>query len=163
AERRRGSLSRYPMPESFDELTRQVWQNNGFVPLADAPSLPSAIKNVVIIVKENRTFDQVFGDVGEAPDLAIYGRKVTPNHHALAERFAISDNFYADSEVSADGHHWLVGSYPNEWTESSLMASYAGGRSFRLNGDAPGRLSVAESNSSVAPEDQLEAGTNWHH
>ncbi len=75
----------------------------------------------------------------------------------------MSDNFYADSEVSVDGHHWLVGSYPNEWTESSLMASYAGGKTFALNPAAPGRLEFAQSNSSVAPEDQLEAGTLWHH
>ncbi len=163
AERRRGSLSRYEIPESLEELTRQVWENNGFVPAGEAPPLPSAIRNVVIIVKENRTFDQILGDIGGAPELAIYGRRITPNHHAIAERFAISDNFYTDSEVSADGHHWLVGSYPNEWTESSMMASYAGGRSFRLNGDAPGRLSVAGSNSSVMPEDQLEAGTLWNH
>ncbi len=163
AERRRGSLSEFSIPESLDALTNQVWRNNGFVASDDAPPLPKAIDHVVIIVKENRTFDQIFGDLGEAPDLALYGRRVTPNHHALAEQFAISDNFYADSEVSADGHHWLVGSYPNEWTESSMMASYAGGRKYVLNPDAPGRLTVAESNSSVIPEDQLEAGTLWNH
>ena len=75
----------------------------------------------------------------------------------------MSDNFYADSEVSVDGHHWLVGSYPNEWTESSMMASYADGKQFRLTPESPGRLQIAEGNSSVAPEDQLEAGTLWNH
>ncbi len=162
AERRRGSLSRYEAPPPSEQLTKQVWENDGFVAAGDPAPIPSAIKHVVIIVKENRTFDQIFGDITGAPDLAIYGKRVTPNHHALAERFAISDNFYTDSEVSADGHHWLVGSYPNEWTESSMMASYAGGRKFVLNNDAPGRLSIAESNASVIPEDQLEAGTLWH-
>jgi len=88
---------------------------------------------------------------------------VTPNHHALAQRFAFSDNFYADSEVSVDGHHWLVGSYPNAWTESSLMASYGGAKEFRLPTQAPGRLLYAGGNSSVHPEEQLEAGTIWHH
>ncbi len=164
-QRRRGSLSQYEMPAAaqFPQLTRAVLSNDGFIPAADAPALPPAIRNVVIIVKENRTFDEVFGDIAGAPDLARYGRAVTPNHHAVARRWAMSDNFYADSEVSVDGHHWLVGSYPNEWTESSLMAAYAGGKTFRLNPDAPGRLEFAQSNSSVAPEDQLEAGTLWHH
>jgi DNA-binding beta-propeller fold protein YncE len=164
-ERRRGSLSRYPMPDSsrLAELSRTVLENNGFTPVADAASIPTEVTHVVIIVKENRTFDEVFGDMAGAPDLARYGRKVTPNHHAMADRWAMSDNFYADSEVSVDGHHWLVGSYPNEWMESSMMASYANGRSFRLTPNAPGRLQVAESNSSVTPEDQLEAGTLWHH
>src|SRR5262249_11338447 len=112
---------------------------------------------------ENRTFDQIFGDIGGAPDLAIYRRRVTPNHHAVAERVAISDNFYADSEVSARGHHWLGGSYPHEWRENPRMGSYDGRRKFQLNPDDPGRLSIAESNSSVIPEDQLEAGTLWNH
>jgi DNA-binding beta-propeller fold protein YncE len=164
-ERRRGSLSRYQMPEHarLADLTRTVIENNGFMPVDDPPPLPKEIRHVVIIVKENRTFDEVFGDIAGTPALARYGRRITPNHHAMADRWAISANFYADSEVSVDGHHWLVGSYPNEWTESSLMAAYAGGRSFRLNPRAPGRLENPESNSSVAPEDQLEAGTLWHH
>jgi len=164
-EPRRGSLSQYKMPEASElaELTRSMMVNNGFYPTSEATVLPQEITHVVIVVKENRTFDEVLGDIAGAPDLARYGRRVTPNHHAIAERWSMSDNFYADSEVSVDGHHWLVGSYPNEWTESSLMASYADGKSFRLKPDSPGRLEVAESNSSVHPEDQLEAGTLWHH
>jgi hypothetical protein len=88
---------------------------------------------------------------------------VTPNHHAIAERWAFSDNFYADSEVSVDGHHWVVGSYPNAWTESSLMASYGGQKDFRMPTTAPGRLAFPQSNSSLHPEEQLEAGAIWHH
>lgn len=165
-ERRRGSLSRYSLPADaeLDALTRRVMENNGFIPDANAPgAIPKEITHVVIIVKENRTFAEVFGDADGAPKLARYGRRVTPNQHALAGRFAMSDNFYADSEVSVDGHHWLVGSYPNEWTESSMMAAYAGGKSFRLTPDSPGRLEFAESNSSVHPEDLPEAGTLWDH
>jgi YVTN family beta-propeller protein len=170
AERRRGSLSRYTMPaaDALPALTKTALENNGFLPAATLPAVPAAelpkqIRHVVIIVKENRTFDEVFGDVAGAPKLARFGRGVTPNHHAIAERWAMSDNFYADSEVSVDGHHWLVGSYPNEWTESTLMAAYGGAKSFRLNDDAPGRLEFPESNSSVHPEDTLEAGSLWHH
>jgi YVTN family beta-propeller protein len=165
-ERRRGSLSRYALPpqSDLDQLTARVIANNGFSPAPGAPSaIPKEITHAVIIVKENRTFDQVFGDIAGAPKLARLGRAVTPNHHALAARFAMSDNFFADSEVSVDGHHWLVGSYPNAWTESSLMAAYGDQKHFRLTPDAPGRLAFPESSSSVHPEDQLEAGTLWHH
>ena len=170
AERRRGSLSRYALPaaDGLAALTRTVMENNGFMPsAANAGDIPRQIRHVVIVVKENRTFDEVLGDVvvngqASAPKLARYGRAVTPNHHAMTERWAMSDNFYADSEVSVDGHHWLVGSYPNEWTESTLMAAYGGAKSFRLNPEAPGRLEFPESNSSVHPEDMLEAGTLWH-
>jgi hypothetical protein len=88
---------------------------------------------------------------------------ITPNHHAIARQWAFSDNFYADSDVSVDGHHWLVGSYPNVWTESSLMAAYSDQKKEFKLGEAPGRLLYAGSDSSVHPEDQLEGGTIWHH
>jgi YVTN family beta-propeller protein len=182
---RQGTLSVFPVPTagSLAGHTAVVIEANGFVrrPAADRP-LPDGIRHVVLIVKENRTYDEVFGDIPDsagAPELARLGphgfvdgkRKrlsikdvnVTPNHHAMAAQWAISDNFYADSDVSVDGHHWLVGSYPNVWTESSLMAAYGEQKKdFRL-GAAPGRLLFAGSASSVHPEDQLEGGTIWHH
>jgi YVTN family beta-propeller protein len=187
--RRRGTVSMFPLP-ALSEVPRHtalVLQANGFRPSHQAPlPLPEALEYVVLIVKENRTFDEVFGDVtkvsngavnavpalarfgsrgyvdGEAKRFSLQDINVTPNHHALVDRYAFSDNFYADSEVSVDGHHWLVGSYPNAWTESSLMAAYGGQKDFRIS-SAPGRLSFAESNSSVHPEEILEAGTIWHH
>ena len=164
-ERRRGSISRYTLPrqDELPALTRAVLDNDGFVPSGEPGEIPPQIRTVVFIVKENRTFAEVFGDLGSAPKLARFGAAVTPNHHAIAKRFAMSDNFYADSEVSVDGHHWLVGSYPNEWTESTMMAAYGGAKSFRLTPESPGRLQFTESNSSVHPEDTLEAGTLWHH
>ncbi len=164
-ELRRGSISRFTLPSGFTETTEQVKRNNGFV-AAPASPLPPQIEHVVIIVKENRTYDEVFGDLPNgngAPAIARYGAMVTPNHHAIAERFSSSDNFYADSEVSVDGHHWLVGSYPNAWTTSTLMAAYGGQKSFRLPTPAPGRLLFAGSASSLHPEEQLEAGAIWHH
>ncbi|MCW5962617.1 MAG: hypothetical protein KIT83_01155 [Bryobacterales bacterium] len=194
ADMRHGTVSIVPLPsrESLEAHTRQVLANNGFLPQSGQPSaIPDALKYVVMIIKENRTFDEVFGDITQAsngavngaPGLARYGTlgyaepertglvtrgdvrdvNVTPNHHALATRFAFSDNFYCDSEVSVDGHHWAVGSYPNVFTESTMMASYGGQKDFRMPTDAPGRLIYPQSNSSLHPEEQLEAGALWHH
>jgi hypothetical protein len=191
---RRGTITIFPLPgeEELERHTARVMGLNGFLPAKTGPpKLPPDIRHVVLIVKENRTFDEVFGDilrasngnVRVAPALARFGRhgyiqqdrralrsrlsirdvNVTPNHHELAARWSFSDNFYADSEVSVDGHHWLVGSYPNAWTESSLMAAYGGQKDFRLPTRAPGRLQFAQSNSSLHPEEQLEAGAIWHH
>ncbi len=191
---RRGSISMFPLP-SASELaghTARVMAGNGFVRQKEKDrGLPEDIRYVVMIVKENRTFDEVFGDVEKAAngpvegsyDLARYGTRgivfadrkelrqrfnmrnvnVTPNHHEIVQRWAMSDNFYADSEVSVDGHHWLVGSYPNAWTESTLMAAYGGQKDFRFPSSAPGRYLFTGSNSSVHPEEQLEAGAIWHH
>jgi hypothetical protein len=88
--------------------------------------------------------------------------RVTPNHHALAERFGLSDNFYVDSDVSVDGHHWLVDSYPNEWLETLWPPEYGGRAHFYYDDDAPGRMSLGGS-SSLRPEDYLEAGSLWDH
>ncbi|MEO8594399.1 MAG: alkaline phosphatase family protein [Candidatus Solibacter sp.] len=182
---RHGSVSMFPMPDAagLDASTAFVMEANGFHPRpAPERAVPAGIKHVVLIVKENRTFDEVFGDVagpmgmpqiarlgtrgyvdGKQGRLSIRDVNVTPNHHALAARWAMSDNFYTDSDVSVDGHHWLVGSYPNAWTQSSLMAHYSDQKKdFRLSA-APGRLVFAGSDASVHPEEQLENGTIWHH
>ncbi|MBZ5617436.1 MAG: bifunctional YncE family protein/alkaline phosphatase family protein [Acidobacteriia bacterium] len=187
---RQGSLSVFPLPKAEDlpQQTAFVLEANGFHPSTTAlPPLPSGIRHVILIVKENRTYDEVFGDLQSAsngaamgsPEIARLGTRgyvdgkgkrfslkdvnVTPNHHAIARRWTFSDNFYADSDVSVDGHHWLVGAYPNAWTESSLMAAYSDQKKdFRL-GAAPGRLLFAGSDSSVHPEEQTEGGTIWHH
>lgn len=187
---RRGTVSIFPMPARGDleKHTATMMSVNGFVPAAGAPpAIPDGIKYVVLIVKENRTFDEVLGDVPAAENgrvagarqLAILGNagyadggghrlslqrvSTTPNHHAMAQRWMFSDNFYADSEVSVDGHHWLVGNYPDAWTETSLMAAYAGQKDFRFPTTAPGRLLFAGSDASVHPEEIEEAGTIWHH
>ncbi|MBI1895419.1 MAG: bifunctional YncE family protein/alkaline phosphatase family protein [Acidobacteria bacterium] len=164
AELRRGTVSIFPLPgpAGLPARTEQVYRNNGFLHAPGAAFVP-ALRHVVLIVKENRTFDEVFGDIARDRRPARFGRRVTPNHHEMARRWALSENFYADSEVSVDGHHWLVGSYPNAWTESSLMSSYGGQKDFRLPTSAPGRLLFAQSNSSLHPEEQLEAGAIWHH
>ncbi|MGC8164986.1 hypothetical protein ACP3WT_25255, partial [Salmonella enterica] len=69
----------------------------------------SPIKYVFYVIKENRTYDQILGDVKEGngdPRLVLFGENITPNQHALAREFVLLDNFYVDGEVSADGHNW---------------------------------------------------------
>lgn len=186
-----------PGDPALRRQTEQVLLNNGFIPPAqeaarspDFPIPPPGmasrdIQYVVYIVKENRTFDQVFGQLSSVdgqhvsadPGLAQYGddvcvrnhkmglavghADVTPNSYALAKRFGIGDNFYVDSDVSVDGHHWLVGNYPNVMFESSWPAGYGGEFDFKPDESAPGRLEIGST--SPWPEDYLEAGSIWEH
>ena len=80
----------------------------------------SPIKHCIYIIKENRTYDQVFGDIREGngdPALCIFPERVTPNHHALARQFVLLDNFYVDGEVSANGHEWSTAAYATDYVE----------------------------------------------
>ncbi len=90
---------------------------------------PSPIKYVFYIVKENRTYDQILGDVkagnGDAK-LCLFPDKITPNQHALVNNFVLLDNFYVDAEVSADGHNWSMGAYANDFVEKTWPTSYGG-------------------------------------
>ena len=90
---------------------------------------PGPIKHCIYIVKENRTYDQVFGDVKEGngdPDLCLFGEKVTPNLHKLVRQFVLLDNFYCDGEVSADGHQWTMGAYATDFVEKVWPLTYRG-------------------------------------
>jgi len=87
----------------------------------------SPIKYVFYILKENRTYDQVLGDIKEGngdADLVLFGEKVTPNLHALAKEFVLLDNFYVDGEVSADGHNWSMGAYATDYLEKTWPTGY---------------------------------------
>jgi len=89
----------------------------------------SPIKYVFYIIKENRTYDQVLGDIPEGngdSTLVLFGKDVTPNQHALAKQFVLLDNFYVDGEVSADGHNWTMGAYATDYLEKNWPTSYGG-------------------------------------
>lgn len=90
---------------------------------------PSPIKYVIYVIKENRTYDQVFGDIkegnGEA-ELCLFPDSVTPNHHKLAREFVLLDNLYVDGEVSADGHEWSMGAYATDYVEKVWPLGYRG-------------------------------------
>ncbi len=88
---------------------------------------------------------------------------VMPNHLELARTFAIADNFYVDADVSADGHRWLVNTYPNEWVEATTPASYGGNRSYDPESTAPGSLAMNGAAGAIYPEDYNEAGSLWDH
>ena len=142
---RRGSVTTFPVPDAADlrKLTQTVLTANGFIPFSNPePPIPKEVTHVVLIVKDNRGFDEIFGDVSGTPSLARFGEttgyaggdrkrfslqriNVTPNHHAIAKQWAMSDNFYADSESSVEGLQWLAGNYPDPQTKDSFMAGYA--------------------------------------
>ncbi|GAO42681.1 bifunctional YncE family protein/alkaline phosphatase family protein [Flavihumibacter petaseus] len=115
------------------ELTAAVEAGN---PVPGKVGEPSPIKYVFYIIKENRTYDQVLSDLpGGNGDTSIllFGRHITPNQHKLAEEFVLLDNFYADGEVSADGHNWSTSAHATDFLEKNWPSSY-GGR----GGDYPG-------------------------
>jgi len=103
----------------------------------------SPIKYIFYIIKENRTYDQVLGDIPEGDgdsSLVLFGENISPNHHALAREFVLLDNFYVNGEVSADGHNWSTGAYATDYLEKTWPTSYGGrGGSY----DAEGNREIA--------------------
>jgi len=161
-----GTLQLVDVPDAatLASYTRQVIANTYVErPRVALPALfrEHPIKHVVFMVKENRTFDQVFGrrtGVRGDPTIAeLYD--ASPNHQALADRFAIGDNFYCDSDQSNTGHRWVVGVYPNEWVEVNARSRIQA----RPFSTAPGRRYVSGSNGTMMPEDYNEAGALWEH
>lgn len=110
-------------------------------PIPSKLGQPSPIKYVFYIIKENRTYDQVLGDVKEGngdSSLCIFGQRITPNQHALVKEFVLLDNFYVDAEVSADGHNWSTAAYANDYVEKTWPTSYGGrGGSYDYEGSRP--------------------------
>jgi sugar lactone lactonase YvrE len=98
-------------------------------PVPDPAGAPSPIQYVFYVIRENRTYDQVFGDLPQGngdPNLALFGEEVTPNAHALATEFVLFDNFYVDSEVSHDGHSYSTAAYATDANEKLWPTSYGG-------------------------------------
>ncbi|HQR47376.1 MAG TPA: alkaline phosphatase family protein, partial [Thermoanaerobaculia bacterium] len=105
------------------------------------PGEASPIRHVVYVIRENRTYDQVLGDLPRGngdPSLVLFGPDVTPNAHALATEFVLLDNFYCDAEVSADGHNWSTAAYATDFVEKVWPLNYAGnGWNYVFEGDDP--------------------------
>ncbi len=168
---------------AFSSSTQAMFDDRRTNPIPLFPgSKATPIHHIVFISKENRTYDEVFGQLEKgrgAPSLARYGRNqsfanragtdsvancdVMVNHLALARRFSIADNFYVDADHSADGHRWLVNTYPNEWVETSVSAAYGGKRRMLRESDAPGNYAFVGSTGAIYPEDYNEHGSIWDH
>ncbi|PYT22940.1 MAG: hypothetical protein DMG57_33595 [Acidobacteria bacterium] len=100
-------------------------------PIPNHPGTASPIQHVLYIVKENRTYDQVLGDMKEGnsdPSLVLFGENITPNHHKMAREFVLLDNFYVNSDVSADGHNWSTAAIASDYVQKMWPNSYAGRR-----------------------------------
>jgi YVTN family beta-propeller protein len=111
----------------YNKQTEVISKGLANNPVPNVQGGKSPIKYVFYVIKENRTYDQVFGDIKEGngdPNLCLFPEKVTPNHHALAKEFVLLDNFYVDSEVSADGHNWSMAAYATDYTEKTWPTSY---------------------------------------
>ncbi len=139
-----GSLSIVPIPDdkALAAYTETVYKNCPYSDnlLTGAPHPvktaiptkvgdPSPIKHVIYIIKENRTYDQVFGDMPRGngdPSLVMFGRDVSPNHHKLAEEFVLLDNLYCNGHVSADGHPWSTMAYNTDYIARNWALTYSG-------------------------------------
>lgn len=174
-----------PGPDALAAYTKQVLANTfDVVPVTDdktnpLPPLPeirqSPIKHIVYITKENRTYDEVLGQLktgrgdstlarygvnvtikGKNQADSLFGVAVMPNHQRVATQFAFSDNFYCDSDASIHGHHWMMGTIPNEWVEANSSTS----ATFDAFSKAPGRR-FPRTTGAIDPEDYNETGGLW--
>ena len=124
---------------------------------------PSPIKHCFYIIKENRTYDQLFGDIAKGngdPALCIFGQQVTPNQHALANQFVLLDNFYVDGEVSADGHEWTMAAYANDFVEKTWPLTYGKSRG-KLTYPAEGSTKIGQPSSGYLWGKCAEAGKSY--
>ena len=183
-----GTFQKVAMPDDAQlaAYTKQVIANTfistnvTLTPNNPLPVLPGAtptpIKYIVYITKENRTYDEVLGQLKNAkgdstlahfgvnceytlPDtlrVKLPGIKVSPNHIKAAQQFAFSDNYYCDSDASIHGHHWMLGVIPNEWVEANSNTE----KTAKIFSKAPGRR-FPGSTGSMDPEDYAETGGLW--
>ena len=178
-----GTFQIVPNPDSsrLAQYTQQVIEQTFVVNKAPdntpLPVLPgskvSPIKHIVYVTKENRTFDEVYGQMpGVKGDSSLarfglgvtaidknkraYNVNITPNHHKIARQFSLSDNFYCDSDASIHGHHWMMGVIPNEWVEANSSTE----KTADYFSEAPGRR-FPGSTGSMDPEDYAEIGGLW--
>ena len=148
-----GTVSIKPLPakQILSKMTKIVYANNSYVqklsakppgnesgskvPVPQIPAQKSYFKHVIYIIKENRTYDQVFGDMPQGNgdiNLVHFGRDVTPNHHKLAETFILMDNYYCSGILSADGHQWTDEAYVTDYIEK-FFGDFT--RSYPYDGD----------------------------
>jgi YVTN family beta-propeller protein len=172
----KGTMSIIPEPDEklLGLYSSSVYQNTPYTktgellaqgepdnPIPTKVGEPSPIKHVFYIIKENRTYDQVLGDVktgnGDS-SLVLFGQRITPNQHAITSEFVLLDNFYVDAEVSADGHNWSMGAYATDYLEKTWPTSY-GGRGG--NYDSEGNRGIANNKNGFIWDDCRRAGISY--
>lgn len=148
------SIFQFPSGKELSSFSKEVFENtpykqasllkaayDGESPIPKKVGQRSPIKHILYIIKENRTYDQVFGDMPEGngdSSLCLFNATVSPNHHKLAGQFVLMDNFYVNSEVSADGHNWSMAAYATDYVEKSWPTQYGGrGGEYDFEGDQP--------------------------
>ncbi len=143
-------------------LTQRVVRANGWDGSTSRVTAYPPFKHVIYIIKENRTYDQVFGDMAAGDgdtSLVFFGRKDAPNDHALADRFGLFDRFFVNAEVSADGHNWSTAAYATDYLEKTVQSQYSDrGRPYDYEGASFG----APGQTSPIPEDDQNAPANGY-
>ncbi len=140
-----------PYSKSKEFISQEIPAGN---PVPAKVGDPSPIRHIFYVIKENRTYDQILGDMPEGngdKNLALFGENITPNQHALAREFVLLDNFYVNGEVSADGHSWTMGGYATDYLEKNWPTSY-GGR----GGSYPGEGAREVANNKIYLWDQCK-------
>jgi YVTN family beta-propeller protein len=160
-----GTLMSLPLtgvtPAALAAFSRRVAHANGWD--RGARSIPSypPFEHVIYVIKENRTYDQVLGDLTEADgdtSLLFFPRPVSPNHHALAERFGIFDRFFVNAEVSPDGHNWSTAAYTTDYLQKTVPSNYSRrGRSYDYEGTNGGGSTIAD-----IPDDDVNEPANGY-
>jgi len=133
-------------------------------PIPARPGDPSPITHCIYLIKENRTYDQVLGDLPEGngdPSLCLFPERVTPNHHRLAREFVLLDNFYVESEVSADGHEWTMAAYATDFVEQTWPLNYGHGKSGKFPYPSEGVFPIAAPASGYLWDRAREAGVSY--
>jgi YVTN family beta-propeller protein len=146
-------------PYNKDKELESTGATNNPIPQKIGDSSP--IKYVFYIIKENRTYDQVLGDMPEGngdTSLCLFGEKITPNEHAISREFVLLDNFYVNSEVSADGHNWSVGAYADDYLEKT-WPTYYGGRGGDYGGE--GTREIANNKGGFIWDHAARAGVSY--
>jgi YVTN family beta-propeller protein len=152
-----GTITRLPLTlfaePTLTALSARVARANNW----DSPSVRTGmppITHVIYVIKENRTYDQVFADMpaGDGDTtLLFFPRNVSPNHHALADRFGLYDRFFVNAEVSADGHNWTTAAYTTDYVQKTVPSNYSNrGRSYDFEGTNRGRAPMDDGDDDVA-------------
>ena len=168
------SIISTPDKKQLSTYTKQVYDNTPYNkdkeklaegmegnPVPRSIKDASPIKHVFYVIQENRTYDQVLGDMKKGngdTSLVLFGNNITPNHHKIADNFVLLDNFYVNAEVSADGHEWSLGGYCTDYMEKTWPTSY-GGRGGSYAGE--GNRAIANNKNGFLWDNCKRAGISY--